>query len=61
MLVGNATHCNIDECSRYAPDICKDRYLVWLSEYHYVPLGILSVMLLAVGGFPFFCGECFSA
>jgi fatty-acid desaturase len=53
MLVGNATHCNVDECSRYAPDICKDKYLVWLSNYHYVPLGILSILLLAVGGLPF--------
>jgi len=53
MLVGNATHCNVDECSRYAPDICKDRFLVWLSKYHYVPLAIVSILLLAVGGLPF--------
>ena len=53
MLVGDATHCNVDECSRYAPDICKDRFLVWLSKYHYVPLAILSILLLAFGGLPF--------
>jgi stearoyl-CoA desaturase (delta-9 desaturase) len=53
MLVGNATHCNVDECSRYAPDICKDWYLVWLSKYHYVPLAIVSILLLAFGGLPF--------
>jgi len=53
MLVGNATHCNIDDCSHYAPDICKDRFLVWLSKYHYLPLVILSILLLAFGGLPF--------
>ncbi len=53
MLVGNATHCNVDECSRYAPDICRDRFLVLLSKYHYVPLAIVSILLLAFGGLPF--------
>ena len=53
MLVGDATHCNIDECARYAPDICKDRFLVWLSKYNYVPLVVLSILLLALGGLPF--------
>ncbi|MGC2657755.1 MAG: fatty acid desaturase [Bryobacteraceae bacterium] len=53
MLVGNATHCDIEECSRYAPDVCKDRFLVWLSKYHYVPLLAVSAALFAVGGLPF--------
>jgi stearoyl-CoA desaturase (delta-9 desaturase) len=53
MLVGDATHCDIDECSRYAPDVCRDKFLVWLSNYHYVPLVIVSLLLLAFGGLPF--------
>jgi stearoyl-CoA desaturase (delta-9 desaturase) len=53
MLVGDGTHCDIEQCSHYAPDICKDRYLVWLSKYHYVPLAILSILLLSFGGLPF--------
>jgi fatty-acid desaturase len=53
MLVGDATHSDVARCSRYAPDICKDRFLVWLSQFHYVPLVILSVALLAFGGLPF--------
>jgi len=60
MLVGDATQCNIDQCSRYAPDICKDQFLVWLSKYNYVPLVVLSILLLAVGGLPFLlCGMFF--
>jgi fatty-acid desaturase len=53
MLVGDSTHCNIAQCSRYAPDICKDRFLVWLSNYHWAPLAIVGGLLLAFGGLPF--------
>jgi fatty-acid desaturase len=53
MLVGDATHCDIEKCNQYAPDICKDRFLVLLSRYHYVPLVILAILLLAFGGVPF--------
>jgi fatty-acid desaturase len=53
MLVGDATHCDIEECSRFAPDVCRDRFLVWLSNYHYVPIAIVSVLLLVFGGLPF--------
>jgi fatty-acid desaturase len=52
MLVGDASHCNIDQCARHAPDICKDRVLVWLSKYHYVPLVIVGILLAAFGGLP---------
>ena len=53
MLVGDVTHCSVEQCARYAPDICKDRFLVWLSKYHYLPLAVLGVLLLAFGGLPF--------
>jgi len=53
MLVGNGTHCDVKQCGRYAPDVCKDRFLVWLSKYHIVPLAILSILLLVFGGLPF--------
>jgi fatty-acid desaturase len=53
MLVGDATHSQTGECIKYAPDLCKDRFLVCLSKYNYVPLLILSVLLLVCGGAPF--------
>jgi stearoyl-CoA desaturase (delta-9 desaturase) len=53
MLVGDATHADTARCAHYAPDLCKDRFMVWQSEYNYVPLGILSVLLPAFGGLPF--------
>lgn len=53
MLVGDATHSKTGAYSRYAPDLCKDRFLVWLSRYNYVPLLVLSALLLTFGGLPF--------
>jgi fatty-acid desaturase len=51
-MVGDVTHSDTVECARYAPDLCQDRFLVWLSKYNYVPLVILGSLLLAFGGVP---------
>lgn len=53
MLVGNATHCSVEECGRYAPDMVRDRFYVWLSRYHYLPLTLVGIGLLVFGGVPF--------
>jgi fatty-acid desaturase len=53
MLVGTATHCDLVECARYAPDLVKDPVHVRLSKYHYVPLILLGILLAAIGGWPF--------
>ena len=37
--------------ARYAPDMIKDRYYVWLTKYYYVPLIVVGLGLLAFGGF----------
>lgn len=54
MMVGDATNCTPEQCARYSPDLSKDRFLVWLSKYFYVPLVIVSIVLLAWGGLRFF-------
>jgi len=36
--------------ARYAPDLIKDRYYVWLDQYFYVPTILLGVALFALGG-----------
>jgi stearoyl-CoA desaturase (Delta-9 desaturase) len=38
---------------RYAPDLAKDRFYVWLNNYHWVPLIVLALLLLGIGGVPF--------
>jgi stearoyl-CoA desaturase (delta-9 desaturase) len=53
MLVGNASHCRLDECSRYAPDMVRDPFYVWLSRFHYVPLVVVAILLAVFGGLPF--------
>jgi fatty-acid desaturase len=53
MLTGEASNSNPEDCARYAPDLCRDRFHVLLSKYHYVPLALSGVLLLALGGLPF--------
>jgi fatty-acid desaturase len=53
MMVGESTHCDIEKCGKYAPDMVKDKFLVWLSTYHYLPLIAVSIGLYAYGGLPF--------
>jgi stearoyl-CoA desaturase (delta-9 desaturase) len=53
MLVGDVTHCDTEACAKYAPDMVTDRFHMWLSEYHYVPIVVVSILLYAFGGLPF--------
>jgi stearoyl-CoA desaturase (delta-9 desaturase) len=52
IISGASNHNNTKRMSRYAPDLAKDRFYVWLNTYHYVPLIALGLILLAVGGLP---------
>ncbi len=53
MLVGEASNANEADMKKYAPDLMKDPFLRWLTKYHYVPLAISGILLLAFGGLPF--------
>ncbi len=52
IITGKANHNKTTRMSRYAPDLAKDPFYVWLNNYHYVPLVALGLILLAVGGLP---------
>ena len=54
ILVGEAKHNNTRLMSKYAPDLAKHRYYVWLNDYHWLPNAVVGVLLLAVGGLPMF-------
>lgn len=42
---------------RYAPDLMKDPVHVWLNRLYFVPLIVLGIVLLAIGGWGLmFCG-----
>ena len=44
---------NFPSYQRYAPDLAKDRFLVWLDKYHILPPFLLAVALYFWGGWPF--------
>ena len=52
IIFGATNHNNTELMSRYAPDLAKDRFHVWLNNWHWVPMVILGVILLAIGGLP---------
>src|SRR5579872_7449918 len=50
ILVGKAMHHDTTTLARYVPDLAKDRFHVWLTKFHWVPLTVLGLALLALGG-----------
>ena len=53
ILTGESMHHDTTILARYVPDLAKDRFHVWITKYHYVPIITLGVALLAIGGLPF--------
>jgi stearoyl-CoA desaturase (delta-9 desaturase) len=49
LLCGSALHAQTEALSRYVPDLERDRFYVWLSKYHWIPL-VASGALLFGGG-----------
>jgi stearoyl-CoA desaturase (delta-9 desaturase) len=54
IMFGQSKHADTKLMSKYAPDLAKDPFYVWLNNYHLVPLIILSVILYAIGGLQLF-------
>jgi fatty-acid desaturase len=52
LLFGDAQHNNTLLMSKYAPDLGKNRFYVWLNDYHWVPIVLLAGLLFAIGGLP---------
>lgn len=50
ILFGTAQEHDRATFERYAPDLIKDRYYVWLNRYYYVPFFLLAVGLFVFGG-----------
>jgi len=54
ILLGETNHNNTKLMAKYTPDLAKHPFYLWLNSYHWVPLAILGVALLAFGGLPMF-------
>jgi len=52
ILRGTAQQHSQEVLERYAPDLMKDRFTVALNRVYFVPLILLGIILLAVGGWP---------
>ena len=50
IIFGEAQHDDTARLARYAPDLNKDAFYRWLSAWHWVPLTVLGLGLLAWGG-----------
>ena len=52
IIFGESHHNDTALMGRYAPDLGRDAFYRWLNTYHWVPLTVLGLSLLAVGGWP---------
>jgi len=50
ILFGETNHNNTRMMSKYAPDLAKHRFYIWLNNYHWVPVTIMAILILAIGG-----------
>jgi len=53
IINGQSLHRNVDATLRYAPDLAKDPFHVWLTRWHFVPQVVLGFILFYLGGWPF--------
>src|SRR6201996_8667306 len=45
-------HNSGGELLPYVPELRRDRFHVWISKWHWVPLAVFGVALFAIGGWP---------
>jgi stearoyl-CoA desaturase (delta-9 desaturase) len=52
IITGRAMHNKAQELLHFVPDLRKDKFHVWITEWHWVSIAVLGVLLLAIGGLP---------
>ena len=50
ILTGKTFHNKSTELLAYVPDLRKDKFHMWISEYHWLPVTVMGVLLFALGG-----------
>jgi fatty-acid desaturase len=50
IITGRAMHNHAPELLPYIPDLRKDKFHTFISKWHWVPIVVLGIVLLAVGG-----------
>ena len=60
ILFGETNHNNTKMMAKYTPDLSKHSFYIWLNNWHWVPVTILSAAIWAIGGLPLFLwATCF--
>ena len=49
ILFGEALHSQTEVLARYSPDLSRDRFHVWLSKYHWLPITVSGIAMLTLG------------
>ena len=52
ILRGTAQKHDQATLRRYAPDLMQDRFYVFLHKFYWIPMVLLGILLLALGGWP---------
>lgn len=50
IITGKAMHQNTAELLPYVPDLRKQKFYMWISKYHWVPIAVSGPILYAIGG-----------
>ncbi|HVZ22824.1 MAG TPA: fatty acid desaturase [Vicinamibacterales bacterium] len=53
IVTGQGLHHDASILAKYAPDLCRDPFHVWLSTWHWLTNVVVGLILLAVGGWPY--------
>jgi stearoyl-CoA desaturase (Delta-9 desaturase) len=54
ILFGEAARDRTRKMAKYAPDLGRQRFYLWLNTYHWLPPAAFGAALLAIGGLPLF-------
>jgi sn-1 stearoyl-lipid 9-desaturase len=53
IITGDAIHNKSTELLPYVPELRKDRFHIWISKWHWIPLAISAAILFSAGGWRF--------
>ncbi|HEY6510310.1 MAG TPA: acyl-CoA desaturase [Vicinamibacterales bacterium] len=53
IISGEGLHHDASILARYTPDLSRDKFHVWLSNWHWTTNVVVGLVLLAVGGVPY--------
>jgi fatty-acid desaturase len=53
IVTGEAMHNDAGQLLPYVPELRKDKFHVWISKWHWIPITTLAILLLVFGGWPY--------